>query len=119
MSSNIRIIRICEYCNNEFTARTTSTKYCSHKCNQKHYKVKARVKKIEESNTETILKSKLLIEELNTKEFLTAKEVSILLNCSIRTIYRCIQNGSIESVNLGQRMIRVKRSTLDKLFNTL
>jgi len=28
MSSNIKITRICKFCENEFTARTTKTLYC-------------------------------------------------------------------------------------------
>lgn len=53
MSSNIRIQRICQHCNNEFTARTTVTKYCSHKCASRAYKDRTRKKKVEKSNAET------------------------------------------------------------------
>ena len=37
MSSNIKVKRICVYCSSEFVAQTTSTKYCSKKCNSAHY----------------------------------------------------------------------------------
>ncbi len=37
MSSNIRINRICSYCSSAFVAKTFTTKYCSHKCNQRDY----------------------------------------------------------------------------------
>ncbi len=117
MSSNIEIQRICEYCNNEFTARTTSTKYCSHKCNQRHYKAKVKQAKIENSNKVTLKKSLFPLEQLKAKEFLTVKDVAILLNCSVRTVYYYIENGNIKAVNLGQRMTRVKRSALDKIFS--
>ena len=50
MSSNIQVQRICQYCSNEFTARTTTTLYCSHKCNSAAYKARLRDTKIEESN---------------------------------------------------------------------
>ena len=56
MSSNIEIKRVCEYCGNEFTARTTKTKYCSHKCNSRDYKKKIKEKKIQVSNKETSIK---------------------------------------------------------------
>lgn len=116
MSSNIEITRICIYCNNEFVAKTSSTKYCSHKCNQRHYKDKDRQIKIKGSNKETIKTLILPLEKLKAKEFLTVKEVSKLLNCSIRTVYFQINRGNIEAVNLGERMTRIKRSALDKLF---
>ena len=56
MSCKIEIKRICEYCNTEFTAKTTVTKYCSHKCNQRHYKAKVKEQKINKSNSETMFK---------------------------------------------------------------
>lgn len=116
MSSNIRIQRICEYCNNEFTARTTLTKYCSHTCNRKHYKAKVKQTKIDISNKKTKSKVNSTLDKIKVKEFLTVGEVAVLLNCSKRTIYRHINNGSIIAINLGNRLTRIKKSTLDNLF---
>ena len=115
MSSNIKIQRICQHCNNEFTARTTVTKYCSHKCASRAYKDRTRKKKVEKSNIETKKVIARPVEIVNAKEFLTVKDVSILLSCSIRTAYRLIDNGTINAVNLGTRLTRVKRSELNKL----
>lgn len=115
MSSNIKIQRICQYCNNEFTARTTVTKYCSHKCASRAYKDRTRKKKVEKSNTETKKVIAQPVEFAKAKEFLTVRDVSILLGCSIRTAYRLIDNGTIKAVNLAERLTRVKRSELDKL----
>jgi excisionase family DNA binding protein len=53
---------------------------------------------------------------LNQKEFLTAKEVAALLNISVRTVYYKIESGQIKGINLGQRITRVRRSDIDKLF---
>ena len=116
MSSNIRIQRICQYCNNEFTAKTTVTKYCSDVCAKRAYKERKKQENIKTSNKETQIIATLPIEQLKVKEFLTVKEVAKLLNCSVRTVYYYIDNGNIEAVNLGQRMTRVKRSKIDKLF---
>lgn len=115
MSSNIQIQRICEYCNNEFTARTTVTKLCSEKCRKANYKKRQRTQKIEKSNTETKqIKNKSII-ELKEKEFLSVREVAVLLGCSIRTAYRLIDLGTLKGVNLAERMTRVKRSEINKL----
>jgi excisionase family DNA binding protein len=116
MSSNIKVQRICKYCEQEFTARTTVTKYCSETCNKRDYKARKRAEKIKQSNNETTRIKQLPIEQLKAKEFLTVKEVSKLLNCSIRSAYNHIDKGTIKAVNLGQRMTRVKRSEIDKLF---
>lgn len=116
MSSNIKIQRICQYCGNEFTARTTTTQYCGDPCSKRAYKARIRAAKIESSNRETQLIKTKPIEELKAKEFLTVREVARLLNCSVRSAYYYIETGTIKAVNLGQRITRVKRSDIDKLF---
>lgn len=116
MSSNIEVQRICRHCGNEFKARTTTTLYCSHRCNNAAYKAKQRAGKVEQSNKETQRIKTQPIEELKAKEFLSVREVARLLNCSVRSAYYYIENGTIKAVNLGQRITRVKRSDIDKLF---
>jgi len=116
MSSNIKVQRICQHCGTEFTARTTVTKYCSHRCGSLANKAKKRAEKVQKSNTETKQIKTKPIEELKAKEFLTVREVARLLNCSLRSAYYYIENGTIKAVNLGQRITRVKRSEIDKLF---
>lgn len=116
MSSNIKIQRICKYCKNEFTARTTSTKYCSHKCNSRDYKEKIREAKIAKSNKESKEEITFTIEAVKAKEYLTVKEAATLLNCSKRAIYYNINCGYIEAVNLGKRLTRIKISAIDRLF---
>ena len=116
MSSNIKVQRICQHCGNEFTARTTTTLYCSHRCNSAAYKAKIRTGKVEVSNKETQRIKTQPIEELKAKEFLTVRDIATLLNCSVRSVYYYIESGTIRATNLGQRITRVKRSELDKLF---
>lgn len=118
MSTNIYIQRFCEYCKEEFTARTTKTKYCSHKCNSRHYKEKIRGVKTSKSNEETTKKITLEAEKINVLDYLTVKEVSVLLRCTEKTVYRNIKNGNIKAINFGERNIRVKRSHIDELFNS-
>ncbi len=115
MSSKIRVQRICQYCEKEFTAKTTVTKYCSHKCNQKAYKASLKAKRIENSYEETIKFKILSIEKVKAKEFLTVKETAILLNCSTRTVYRMIKSRTIKAVNLAKRMTRIRREELNTI----
>ena len=116
MSSNIRINRICQYCGKEFEARTTVTKTCSDNCAKRLYKMRKKSDKIEQSNLNTQAIRLKPLEELRAKEFLTVKDLSTLLNCSIRTAYYLISNGNIKAVNISQRKTLVKRSEIDKLF---
>ncbi len=116
MSSKFQVQRICQLCGKEFTARTTVTRYCGDNCSKKAYKLRIKEAKIEVSNKETQTIKNKPIEELKAKEFLTVRDVAQLLNCSIRTAYYYIDSGTIKAVNLGQRITRVKRSDIDKLF---
>ena len=116
MSSKIEVQRICKHCGNEFTARTTVTQFCGDTCAKRAYKARLRAAKVGESNRETQRIKNQPIEELKAKEFLTVREVARLLNCSVRSAYYYIESGTIKAVNLGQRITRVKRSEIDKLF---
>lgn len=115
MSSNIKVQRICQHCGKEFTAKTTTTKYCSHTCNSRAYKAKKRAEKVKKSDQETIQVKTQPIAELNAKEILSVKEAAVLLGFSVRTTYRLINNGTIKAVNLSERLTRIKRAELDKL----
>lgn len=115
MSSNIEIQRICQHCKNMFTARTTVTKYCSLKCSSNAYKARTRESKIKTSNIETKTTINKPYKDVDCKVYLSVKETSILLSCSIRTVYRLINNETFKAVNLSERMTRIKRSELDKI----
>ena len=115
MSSNIKVQRICEHCGKGFTARTTVTKYCSHRCSSAANKARNRIEKIQKSDIETLRIKTKPIEEVKAKEFLTVRDVSILLGCSLRSAYRLIDNGTLKAVNLSERMTRIRRTDLNKL----
>jgi len=116
MSSNIRVNRVCQFCGKEFEARTTVTKTCSDYCAKRLYKQNQKAAKIEKSNSKTVSIRSKPLEDLKSKEFLTVKDLAMLLNCSRRTAYYLISNGSIKAVNLAKRKTLIKRSEIDKLF---
>jgi excisionase family DNA binding protein len=115
MSTNIEVQRICQHCGKEFTAKTTSTRYCSHICNSRAYKANIKGLKIELSNTETRKIKTKSVEELKVKPFLSIMETCILLGISRRTLYRMMGRGEINAGKAGKRTI-IRRSDLDKLF---
>lgn len=116
MSSKIEITRICQHCGNEFTARTTTTAYCSPRCNNAVLKAKKRAAKIETSNKETRQIKNQPIEELKNREFLTVTQVSKLIGCSRQNVYGLINTGKLKATNILLKKTIVKRSDLDKLF---
>jgi hypothetical protein len=46
MSSNMRLNKVCQHCQQEFVAKTMLTRYCSHVCNRKAYKQAKREEKL-------------------------------------------------------------------------
>lgn len=116
MSSNIQVQRICQHCGTEFTARTTVTKYCSHRCGSLANKAMKRAEKVQKSNTETKQIKTKPIEELKVKEFLTVSDVSKLIGCSRQNVYKLINMGKLKATNLLEKKTIVRRCDLDKLF---
>jgi excisionase family DNA binding protein len=116
MSSNIKVTRICQHCINEFEAKTTVTKFCSVQCARRAYKSALKDKKIEASNKEVKSVRQVPMELLKAKEFLTVKDVSILLNSSRQTVYSLIKAGKIRAVNIKLKKTLVPRSEIDELF---
>lgn len=117
MSSNIRVVRICQHCGSKFEAKTTVTKYCSDQCAKRAYKAKLKNEKIEISNKETTKIKEKPLEELRSKEFLTVRDVAILLNSSRQTVYNLIGSGYIPAVNIKLKKTLIRREDIDKLFN--
>lgn len=116
MSSNIEIIRICQFCNNKFTARTTVTKYCSHRCASRSYKARQRGNDIAKSNQETAEIISAPIIELQAKDFLSVSDASELLGVSRWTLSRAINDGRLNAVRFGKRIV-IRRTEIDRLFS--
>ena len=66
MSSNISIPKVCNHCGKTYIAHKTTTRYCSHKCNSRDYKLKAKQDKIEK----TLLEQQNIIVSKNDTQIL-------------------------------------------------
>ena len=124
-STNIKILKQCLNCGNMFEAQKTTTKYCSHKCNSQHYKLRKRLELKKEIEVDTKVKinknfkaktSQIDLLNIKDKEYLSVREVAYLLNCNTKTIYRLIKSKRIKSTNLNERLTRIKKSEVEKLF---
>lgn len=116
MASNIQVQRICQYCDKEFTARTTVTQYCSDVCAKRGYKARKRAEKVEKSNKETKAIKEKPIADVNAKVFLSVREVATLIGCSRQTVYGIINSGRLNAVNLKEKKTIIRRVDIDKLF---
>jgi excisionase family DNA binding protein len=107
---------VCVHCNTSFIAKTTVTKFCSKKCNSAAYKSGLTAAKIDAIKGKMIVAKSLKIEEIKVKDFLTVRDVATLLNCSLRTTYRLIDEGKIPAINFSQRKLTVSRKHIDNMF---
>jgi excisionase family DNA binding protein len=110
MSSNLRIVKICAFCKQEFIARKTTTETCSDPCAKRLYKVKLREKAISRAKIETEIKRKpdtYITEEqvkaIQAKEWLTLVEAALLLNVSPLTLRRWVLAGRVKSEKVGRK----------------
>jgi excisionase family DNA binding protein len=110
MSSNLRIVKICAFCKQEFIAKKTTTETCSDPCAKRLYKVKQRQKAIRQVEDETMVKRepKAFITEgeikaVQAKEWLTLKEAALLLNVSPLTLRRWTIAGIVKSKKIGRK----------------
>jgi len=115
MSSNITVIRVCEYCRSEFNAKTTVTRFCSETCRSRANKARTRDKKIERSNAETLTVKTGRTEILGKKDFLTIDEACELLSVSRWTLWRAVKNNELPSGKIGKRVF-LRRVDIDSLF---
>ena len=115
MTSYVRLKRICVHCETEFIAKTAYTKYCTERCNKRHYKVRMKELRAKQSDKETQAKIERPLLELQSKEFLTVDDTSKILNISRSTIWRMMKEDQIKYQRLRGRIIFLK-SDLYELF---
>ncbi|MBZ5859453.1 helix-turn-helix domain-containing protein [Flavihumibacter profundi] len=115
MSSKIRVTRICQFCENEFEARTTVTKTCSDLCAKRLYKLKLKEAKLQYSNAETQMIRNKPLTDLQAKEFLNIEEACKLLGVSRRTLYRFIQDDRLKIGKVRNRTV-IKKTEIEKIF---
>ena len=102
-------------CGNEFTAKTTVTRFCSKKCNSKLHKLKLKQLKIQASNQETKTRIAAPIEKLNAKPFLSINDACELLGVSRMTLHRQVKTRKLKLKRIGRRVI-IRRADLEKHF---
>ena len=108
----MRLLKICEYCKQEFEARTTVTRCCSDPCTKRLYKLREREKAIGRVKLDTEVKRKpeaFVTEEqvkvTQAKEWLTLKEAVLLLNVSPLTLRRWVLAGKVRSEKVGRKHV--------------
>ena len=112
MSSNMQILKVCEYCKKDFIAKKTTSACCSDNCAKMFYKKRKRDEKIKIAEVETKSKKILSIAKvedefkiINAKQFLTLTEAALLLNVSPLTLRRWTLAKQIAASKSGKKWI--------------
>ncbi len=117
--SKLKIPRVCEHCSKPFEAKTVTTRFCTVSCANKSGKERKKQEK-EQKEKETLLDQySNKIAEVQTREFISVAEATVMYGLSKDTLHRLIKRGMIMSVNLGVRLTRVKRLDLEALFTSV
>ncbi|MDR3058427.1 MAG: helix-turn-helix domain-containing protein [Prevotella sp.] len=117
MSSNIKITMLCQFCGEEFTARTTVTKFCSHKCASSAYKQKKRDEKIQKAQKNTEESKQVnLNNTIPDKEYLSVLDTAKLLGIGRATVNRYCVSGKIPCMKIN-RKIFIRRKDIERCFD--
>lgn len=114
MSSTIEFQKVCEFCGASFTARKSSTRYCSKRCSEHAYKQRKREEHV--AYTQKTFDAKTTEAE-ETLSFLSPRQCARLIGVSTRTLYRYLERGSIPCVQFSGKTF-ISRAVLDEMFKS-
>ena len=117
--SNLKIPKLCEFCEKPFEAKTVATRFCSKYCSEKLGKRQKQLAKEIEAKKTLLENSVSKIAELQTRPYISVSEAEMLFGISKNTIHRLIKNKKIPSINLGERLTRVSKVDIEKMFTTV
>lgn len=114
MSSTIEFQKCCEFCGASFTARKSSTRYCSKRCAEHAYKQRKREEHV--ASTQKTLDAKATGAEEKLL-FLSPCQCAKLIGVSTRTLYRYLERGSIPCIQFSGKTF-ISRNVLDEMFKS-
>ena len=117
--SNLRIPKLCEFCEKPFEAKTVTTRFCSKLCSEKSIKRKKRIVQEVEAKQVLLEKSINKIAEIQTRPYLSVGEAAVFFGMSKDTIYRLIKSNRISAHNFGERLTRVCKADLESIFTAV
>lgn len=104
----MKILKKCLTWGTDFVASKMSSKYCCRKCERVAQR-KREAEKRENTSAD-------ILSELETKQFLTPKDIAKLLDVGLTTVYRYFYSGMLKAVRIRRHTL-VRRSDLEKFFD--
>ena len=120
MSSNLELKRICQHCGKNFITKKTSTKFCSLPCDQRNYKVRQRMNKIEtlnrRPNTTALLIDKAEGRTLDMEQgLIDIKALAYFTSMSERLIFNLMKDPAFPRLKIGRKVLFEKKTVMDYL----
>ena len=109
-ASKYKIQRKCKVCGTLFFAKTVSSWYCSRNCTCAAYRIKKREERNEQKRKEKVAKIP------DNRPYISVAEAVALFGVSRNSLYRLIKDGTIPSINMGQRLTRISKAHLESMY---
>ena len=105
-----KIQKQCAICEKLFVPKTVNSIYCSKTCSDAAYrKRKAQLKREEQRKAVT---NRIP----DNRKYISVPEAVTLFGVAKSTLYRHIRQGRIPAINIGTRLVRIDRVTIEKMF---
>lgn len=105
-TAQYEIKRKCKCCGATFLAKSLDSYYCSRTCSDKGYKQRKALKQQRERW------DKVIGEIPDLRDYISVAEAEAMFGVCAKTIRRLINSGKVSSINLGQRLTRIRKSEL-------
>ena len=103
--------RKCALCGREFVPNSGTQKYCSEECAEQ-------AKETKKKRNRDFLRAVEPVMELQQQEYLTFSKAAVLLGCTRQYVYKLVEQGKLPASRLSSRMALVRRSDIEKMFET-
>ncbi len=103
--------RKCALCGKMFVPNSGTQKYCSEECAEQ-------AKESKKKRQREFLRAIEPVMELQQQEYLTFSKAAILLGCTRQYVYKLVEQGKLPASRLSSRMALVRRSDIEKMFDS-
>ena len=103
--------RRCAHCGKVFVPNSGTQKYCSEECAEQ-------AKETKKKRQRDFLRTVEPVMGLQQQEYLTFSKAAILLGCTRQYVYKLVEQGKLPASRLSSRMALVRRSDIERMFET-
>ena len=106
----MEVKRICQ-----FTAKKTTTNYCSHQCASQGYKHRMRERRLELRELQDLIEVK---SKLDHQDYFTFAQAAQLMGVSRQYIYKLVKEDKLRASRISARMSIIRRADIELMLKT-